>query len=195
MKSLIIINIGLETTKQTRVDIHHALSAITACGVSITSSAVVDGQWEGEPEPCLFVQGFVADPLSVSFRAQLYLASRLLSQHVIAIYFDGRGELIGDNLKGWTFEENKFHFHPSPVREAPLSECQAIQKETAERLARVFPDGEGDEILSASPIVNGWTLDQFTSYLEWVLIPDLKIAGLEATAQDFETAVEFIRRA
>ena len=140
MKTLVTINIGLKTTSNTRVDVHHALGAVAACGVSITTSAVVTGEWDGKPEPCLFVQGFVADPLGMAFRAQLYLASRLLSQHVIAVYFDGRGDLIGDNPEGWEFDAELFHFHPSPriplnADKVPLSECQAIQKETAERLA------------------------------------------------------------
>lgn len=184
MKTLVIINIGLETTAQTRVDIHHALSAITACGVSITTSAVVNGQWEGKPEPCLFVQGFVADPFAVGFRAQIYLASRLLSQHVIALYHDGKGELIGDNPEGWEFNPELFHFHPSPVREAPLSECQAIQKETAERIA------------AHKTQIDGWeSPEAFCAWLEETLIPDLKEWGSDCTAQDFETAVAFIRRA
>lgn len=183
MKTLVTINIGLETTRNTRVDIHHALSAVTACGVSITASAVVNGEWDGKPEPCLFVQGFVADPFAVGFRAQLYLASRLLSQHVIALYHDGHGELIGDNPEGWTFDAGLFHFHPEPIR-APLSECQAIQKETAERIA------------AHKAQIDGWeSPEQFCAYLEGVLIPDLETSGFTATAEDFETAVAFIRRA
>lgn len=202
MKTLIILNIGLETTRNTRVDVHHALSAVAACGVSITTSAVVNGEWDGKPEPCLFVQGFVADPFAVGFRAQLYLASRLLSQHVIALYHDGRGELIGENPEGWEFNAALFHFHPEPVRkpEEPLSECQAIQAEHAERIAakRVELEGEKDGTPvchDASP-VDGWEApEQFCAYLEGVLIPDLKDSGYECTAEDFETAVAFIRRA
>lgn len=131
MRTLVTLNIGLNTVNNTRVDVHRALGAIAACGVSITTSAVVNGEWEGKPESCLFVQGFVADPLGVAFRAQLYLASRLLSQHVIALYSDGRGELIGDNPGGWKFEEDKFHFHPEKrVRlDTPLSECQTLYVE------------------------------------------------------------------
>lgn len=192
MKSLIVLNIGLETTKQTRVDIHHALSAVIACGVSITASAVVNGEWNGKPEPCLFIQGFVADPLAVGFRAQLYLASRLLSQHVIALYSDGRGELIGENPEGWEFDAEIFHFHPEKrvrldVGALPCqySECQAIQAETAERIAA-----------HKVALVDGWeSPEQFTAYLEGVLLPDLKRGGFEATASDFETAIAFIRRA
>lgn len=184
MKTLVILNIGLETTRNTRVDVHHAISAVIACGVSITSSAVVNGEWNGKPEPCLFVQGFVADPFAVGFRAQLYLASRLLSQHVIALYHDGHGELIGDNPEGWTFDAGLFHFHPEGKRpELQLSECQAIQSETAERIA------------AHKAQIDGWeSQEQFTAYLEGVLVPDLKESGYEATAEDFETALQFIRR-
>jgi len=192
MKTLITINIGLETTAQTRVDVHHALGAIAACGVSITTSAVVNGEWEGKPEPCLFVQGFVADPLGVAFRAQIYLASRLLSQHVIALYSDGRGELIGDNPEGWEFNAELFHFHPEKrvrldVGALPCqySEYQAIQAETAERIAA-----------HKVALVDGWeSPEQFTAYLEGVLIPDLKRDGFEAIALDFENVIAFIRRA
>lgn len=184
MKTLVTLNIGLNTVNNTRVDVHHALGAVIACGVSITSSAVVNGQWEGKPEPCLFVQGFVADPLSVSFRAQLYLASRLLSQHVIALYSDGRGELIGDNPEGWEFNAELFHFHPAPVRKPELSECQAIQAETATRIS------------AHKAQIDGWeSPEAFCAWLEETLIPDLKESGHDATAQDFETAVAFIRRA
>ena len=137
MKALIILNIGLTTKENNRLDIHRALGAVAACGVSITSSAVVSGEWEGKPEPCLFVQGFVADPFAVGFRAQLYLASRILSQHVIAVYHNGRGELVGENPEGWTFDPALFHFHPEGKRpELQLSECQRVQRETAERLAK-----------------------------------------------------------
>ncbi len=198
MKTLIILNIGLETTRNTRVDVHHAISAVIACGVSITASAVVNGEWNGKPEPCLFVQGFVADPFAVGFRAQLYLASRLLSQHVIALYHDGKGELIGDNPEGWTFDAGLFHFHPEGKR-PELSECQAIQKETAERItahrAELEGEKDGTPICHAASPIDGWkSPEDFCAYLESTLIPDLEKSGLEATAEDFETAIAFIRR-
>lgn len=191
MKTLITLNIGLTTTKKTRVDIHHAISAIVACGVSVTSSAVVNGEWEGKPEQTLFIQGFVQDPHGIGFRAQLYLASRLLSQHCLALWFDGKGELIGDNPDKWEFDASLFHFHPEGKRpELPLSECQAIQAEHAAKIAAMDIHGEDR---SLPLIVNDWTAEKFCSYLEETLIPDLKESGLDATAQDFETAVEFIR--
>lgn len=203
MKSLIILNIGLETTKQTRVDVHHALGAVIACGVSITTSAVVNGEWDGKPEPCLFIQGFVADPLSVSFRAQLYLASRLLSQHVIALYSDGRGELIGDNPEGWKFDSELFHFHPEKrvrldVGALPCqySECQAIQAETAERIAARVAEYTAEDAKRHEILAGHLRKDEkhrFCEYIESTLIPDLKESGLEATASDFGTAVVMIR--
>ena len=216
MKTLIILNIGLTTKENNRLDVHRALGAVAACGVSITTSAVVNGEWEGKPESCLFVQGFVADPLAVGFRAQLYLAARLLSQHVIALYHDGKGELIGENPERWTFDESLFHFHPdcgAKQRESArraaiaethrdaveyfsrpetpqLSECQSIQAETASRIVELDHLGHDKSI----PLnVNGYTAAQFIEYLEETLIPDLKASGLECTAEDFETAVEFIR--
>lgn len=199
MKTLITLNIGLNSINNTRVDVHHALGAIAACGVSITTSAVVAGEWEGKFEPCLFVQGFVTDPHGIAFRAQLYLAARLLSQHVLALYFDGKGELVGPNPEGWTFDADLFHFHPVPrvpvdadderrwngldVSALPhqLSECQAIQRETAERLAK------------RERVVDGYTKAQFIEFLTETLIPDLERDGYESTAQDFRTAVEFLR--
>ena len=220
MKTLIILNIGLTTKENNRLDVHRALGAVAACGVSITTSAVVNGEWEGKPESCLFVQGFVADPLAVGFRAQLYLAARLLSQHVIALYHDGKGELIGENPERWTFNAELFHFHPdcgAKQREAarraaiaethrdaveyfsrpetpPLSECQSIQAETAARIAEIEGEKDGTPLCSDASPLYGWeSAEQFTAYLEGVLIPDLQRDGYTATAEDFKTAVAFIR--
>lgn len=139
MKTLITINIGLETVANTRLDLHHALGALTACGVSITTSAVVAGEWQGKAEQTLFVQGFVQDPYALGFRAQLYLASRLLSQHCIAIYCDGKGELIGDTA--FEFDAELFHFHPEKSRwEIPSPSDADIAAAHARSLASAYPD-------------------------------------------------------
>ena len=135
MKTLITLNIGLNTIANTRVDLHHAIGAIQACGVSLTASAVVNGEWEGKPEQTLFLQVFVVDPYAVGFRAQLYLASRLLSQHCFALYCDGKGDLIGDNPERWEFDAALFHFHAEGNPRPQLSECQAIQAEHARKIA------------------------------------------------------------
>jgi hypothetical protein len=37
-----------------------------------------------------------------------------------------------------------------------------------------------------------WRREEFVNYLETTLIPDLKESGHVNTAEDFETAVEFI---
>ena len=43
------------------------------------------------------------------------------------------------------------------------------------------------------PTINEWeNKDEFVEYLVENLIPDLKESGMEATAQDFESAVFFI---
>jgi hypothetical protein len=42
--------------------------------------------------------------------------------------------------------------------------------------------------------VNGWDKADFIYYLENRLIPDLKESGRDATAEDFETAVAFMRQ-
>lgn len=42
--------------------------------------------------------------------------------------------------------------------------------------------------------VSGFTLEGFTAYLERTLIPDLKESGSTATAEDFETAVNFLKQ-
>ena len=43
------------------------------------------------------------------------------------------------------------------------------------------------------PTINNWDdKDDFVEYLVTNLIPDLKESGMEATAQDFESAVFFI---
>ena len=43
-------------------------------------------------------------------------------------------------------------------------------------------------------IINGYTRAEFIHYLKDTLIPDLKEAGSVCTAQDFETAVEFMQK-
>lgn len=44
-------------------------------------------------------------------------------------------------------------------------------------------------------LVNGWArAEDFCDYLETTLIPDLKASGHAATADDFETAVAFMRK-
>lgn len=40
--------------------------------------------------------------------------------------------------------------------------------------------------------VNDWTRERFIIYLNETLIPDLKSSGYEATAEDFETAIQFM---
>lgn len=201
MKTLVTFNIGLTTCNNTRLDVHHALGAIQACGVSITTSAVVNGEWQGKAEQTLFIQGFVADPYAVGFRAQLFLASRLLSQHCIALWVDGKGELFGENPDCYAFDSALFHFHPEgnkgqsewpfkTAKELQLSECQAIQKEHAERLAAKDYLGE-DASLPLN--VNGWTKARFCEYLEKTIIPDSKESGFTGYAEDLETALEFIR--
>ena len=39
-----------------------------------------------------------------------------------------------------------------------------------------------------------WTRDSFITYLNETLIPDLIEAGLNATADDFRTSVEFVKQ-
>lgn len=41
--------------------------------------------------------------------------------------------------------------------------------------------------------IDGWTRERFLSYLTGQLIPDLEAAGMEATAEDFSTAVKFLQ--
>lgn len=41
--------------------------------------------------------------------------------------------------------------------------------------------------------IGGYTKDEFIHCLENTLIPDLKESGMECTAQDFETAIQFLR--
>ena len=201
MKTLVTINVGLTTKEATRLDIHRALDAVAACGVSVTVSAVVNGEWEGKPEPCLFIQGFVSDPHAPLFRARLALASQVLSQHCLALYCDGKGELIGCD-PSWQFDESLFHFHPEgntrEIAAPPQSECQRIQAETAERLLSKTRETEGDKdgtpVCSDASPVDGWTRESFSTYLSGTLIPDLERDGFTATAEDFETALAFIRR-
>ena len=42
---------------------------------------------------------------------------------------------------------------------------------------------------------DGWTRNEFIDFLENTLIPDLYDSGNDATAEDFETALKFIKGA
>ena len=41
-------------------------------------------------------------------------------------------------------------------------------------------------------LINGQTRLQFASYLRHTLIPDFRAADMDATAEDFETALQFL---
>jgi len=41
---------------------------------------------------------------------------------------------------------------------------------------------------------NDWTRKDFISFLQSTLIPDLRDSGLDATADDFDTAIFFMKR-
>lgn len=46
--------------------------------------------------------------------------------------------------------------------------------------------------MSTPKTENGYTRLQFTAYLRHTLIPDFKASDMDATAEDFETALQFI---
>jgi hypothetical protein len=149
MRTNITINIGLETKDGNPVELHRAIHEIERAGIAILASGVVAGEWEGKQEQTLVVSGLAYD--SYELKPRLYVASRLLSQHCIAVWFNGKGELIGDNPQGFAFDPELFHFHPretkTPLdvacddawdkRHVPeLSPCQAIQKAAFEKFNR-----------------------------------------------------------
>jgi hypothetical protein len=214
MKTLLVLNIGLENIKGNRVQIHRIIHEIERAGLLLLTSCVVRGQWEGKAEETLVVSGLAYD--SPELRPRLYCASRALSQHAIACYANGKGELIGDNPQGYEFDLEKFHFHPErkpvipfgepevPTAEqittlhaeilaaaypAKLSECQAMQAKHAAKCAEVDKFGESKSI----PLqINGYTKESFLAFLHGTLIPDLIASGRGATAVDFQIAALFI---
>jgi hypothetical protein len=109
MKTNVTLNIGLETAQGNPVELHQAIREIERAGVTILASGIVTGQWEGKAEQTLVIQGLAFDSPELSPR--LYVVSRALSQHCIAVHWNGKGELIGDNPEGYTFNNDLFHFH------------------------------------------------------------------------------------
>lgn len=109
MKTNIVINIGLNTINGSPVELHHALNEIARAGVTILASGIVTGEWEGKPEQTLVVEGIAFE--SPELRPRLYAAATALSQHCIAVWKDGAGDLVGDNPNLWTFNPELFHFH------------------------------------------------------------------------------------
>jgi hypothetical protein len=110
MKTLITLNVGLETNIGTRLDVHIVIYTLAACGLSITTSGIVAGEWEGKEEQTLVVQGLVSDP--AAFETSLGFASILLGQDCIAFFCNGLGVLVGKNPQGYAFDTDLFHFHP-----------------------------------------------------------------------------------
>ena len=185
MKTLLVLNIGLENTKGNRVQLHHAINEIQRAGLQVMTSCVVHGEWEGKAEETLVVSGLAYD--SPELRPRLYSASRALSQHAIACYANGKGELIGDNPNNYEFDLALFHFHPEgkPV----LSECERMQAKHRAKCEELDKFGDSKSI----PLqVNGYTKESFLAFLNDTLIPDLIESGMESTAEDFQTAVLFI---
>ena len=185
MKTNIILNIGLESTTGNPVELHHAIHEIERAGITCLASGVVRGQWEGREENTLVISGLAME--SPELRPRLYSASRALSQHCIALWMNGAGELIGEETN-FKFDPSLFHFHPRESK-APESDCECIQRIHREKASQADKLGED---ASLPLLVNGFTKARFVKYLQETLIPDLKAAGFEATAEDFETAVEFI---
>jgi hypothetical protein len=138
MKTNIVLNIGLESVQGNPVELHHAIHEIERAGITCLASGVVRGQWEGREEQTLVISGLAYD--SPELIPRLYCASRALSQHCIALWKDGKGELIGEETN-FKFDPELFHFHPrepKPVeytaedakRHTKLeeSECERIQR-------------------------------------------------------------------
>ena len=134
MKTNIVLNIGLESIQGNPVEIHQAIHEIERAGVTCLASGVVRGQWEGKEEQTLVISGLAYD--SPELKPRLYLASRALSQHCVAVWKDGKGELIGDNPNGWSFDPELFHFHPREVKPQE-SDCQAMQTKHLAKLEEI----------------------------------------------------------
>jgi hypothetical protein len=109
MKKHIVINIGLETIQGTPVEIHHAIDEIARAGIAILASGVVAGEWEGKTEQTLVVCGQVFD--SPLLHGRLFAVASALSQHCIAVWSNGWGELIGPETN-FKFDSELFHFQP-----------------------------------------------------------------------------------
>jgi hypothetical protein len=114
MKTTIILNIGLTDKNNSPVELHNATHAVENAGVSILSSSVVAGEWKGKPEQTLVIGGLAL--ASDELTRRIYAASVQLSQHCIAVWHNGLGELIGDNPEGWSFDAELFHFHAREAR-------------------------------------------------------------------------------
>ena len=192
MKTNIILNIGLESSNGTPVELHHAIHEIERAGITCLASGVVRGQWEGREENTLVISGLAME--SPELRPRLYSASRALSQHCIALWMNGAGGLIGDNPAGYAFNADLFHFHPR--ESAPeLSPCQSIQA-AAQAMGDTLASGDAERlamIAKHDSKARSIEAEGFIGWLESTLIPDLKESGSEATAEDFETLIAHYR--
>ena len=133
MKTNITINIGLESSTGKAVEIHHAIHEIERAGITCLASGIVTGEWEGKEEQTLVICGLAME--SLELRPRLYSASRALSQHCIALWMNGAGELIGEETN-FKFDPTLFHFHPRESK-APESDCECIQRIHREKAASI----------------------------------------------------------
>ena len=120
MKTNITINIGLSLPP---IQVHSAIHEVERAGITILASGIVSGQWDGKEEQTLVIQGLALE--SPELRPRLYCAARALNQECIAIWSNGRGELIGDTTQ--EFNPDYFHFHAREEREESDSYLRTIK--------------------------------------------------------------------
>lgn len=108
MKTPLSLNIGLNTTHGTRVDIHAAVNQAQRLG-SVLASRVVDSPAGAEQT----LTCSILSPLTrEEFRFRVFNAAVALGQDCIAVYDGAAGELIGPNAEAWGDFQPAFFVRP-----------------------------------------------------------------------------------
>lgn len=105
MKTPLHLNIGLNTTHGTRVDVHTAVSALYNVG-TILASRVVDSPAGAEQTLAVAIL-----PCS-EWKPRIYSVAVALGQDCIAVHDGATGELIGPNSEAWGDFQPAFFIRP-----------------------------------------------------------------------------------
>lgn len=101
-----------------------------------------------------------------------------------AVYYCGKSEEGQHKFMSKIFKSEEH----GPVYKTVLVDAKDLEPETAEAIAKHLKPKILDPF-------NGWSRDDFIEYLQDQLIPDMIEAGRPATADDFRTAIGFMKMA
>lgn len=170
MKTPLIINVGLNDNSNQEINVHQVCNTLASHGFNILASRVFDSPAGNEKCLVACVQSTLSE---VECNARLYCVASCLRQDCIAVVESGLGKLIGPESEKWGEFNPAFFVTLSGLTLAEGLPFEASKPATAR---------ERDNCAAS-----------FISYLESILIPDLRADDQIRTADDFETLIAYYR--